>query len=370
MKKSIIKVLALILCAAMIFAFAACGGKDDTSATNSSTEETTVSSADTTKDSSEEATTASSVEKTSANGASDGKTLKIGVIQYVSHPSLDNCYTGIETALKESGLKYELDRQIGSDAAADSDCKTYAESMVAKKYNMIFAIATPAATVAYAATEGTDIPVIFCAVSDPVAAKIVDSMENPGSLCTGTSDVLNLDAQVDLIQSMQPDVKSIGILYTTSEANSISQLNTLKEVCKKRNIEVKATGIQNDSDIPAAAAALASEVDCINNFTDNKVVNNLSVVLNAANEAGIPVYGSEVEQVKNGCLAAVSIDYVELGKVTGNMGIEVLNGADASTMAVQTISKADPVVNSEVLASLNIEMPKAYTEAETVVTNK
>ena len=345
MKKNITKVLALILCAAMIFTFAACGGKDNTA---------TTASADT----------------TASDGTADDKTLKIGVIQYVSHPSLDNCFAGIEAALKESGLKYELDRQVGSDAAADADCKTYAESMVSKKYDMIFAIATPAATVAYAATEGTEIPVIFCAVSDPVEAKIVDSMEKPGALCTGTSDVLDLDAQVDLIQSMQPDVKSIGILYTTSEANSISQLATLKEICAKRNISVEATGIQNDADIPSAAAALASKVDCINNFTDNKVVNNLSVVLGAANEAGIPVYGSEVEQVKNGCLAAVSIDYVELGKVTGNMGIEVLKGADASTMAVQTISKADPVVNSEVLASLKLEMPKAYAEAETVVTNK
>lgn len=341
MKKSITRIFALLLCAAMLFAFAACGGNND-------------------------ATTADNA----ATTAADGKTLKIGVIQYVSHPSLDNCFAGIDAALKDSGLNYELDRQVGSDAAADSDCKTYAENMVAKKYDMIFAIATPAATVAYAATEGTDIPVIFCAVSDPVQAKIVDSMENPGALCTGTSDKLNLDAQVDLIQSMQPDVKSIGILYTTSEANSISQLALLKEVCEKRNITVEATGIQNDADIPSAAAALASKVDCINNFTDNKVVNNLSVVLNAANEAGIPVYGSEVEQVKNGCLAAVSIDYVALGKVTGQMGIDVLNGADAATMAVKTISDADPVVNTEALASLKLEMPKAYAEAETVVTNK
>lgn len=341
MKKSIIRIFALLLCAVMLFAFAACGGNNDaTTADNATT------------------------------AATDGKTLKIGVIQYVSHPSLDNCFAGIDAALKESGLTYELDRQVGSDAAADSDCKTYAENMVAKKYDMIFAIATPAATVAYAATEGTEIPVIFCAVSDPVEAKIVDSMENPGARCTGTSDKLNLDAQVDLIQSMQPDVKSIGILYTTSEANSISQLATLKEICEKRNITVEATGIQNDADIPSAAAALASKVDCINNFTDNKVVNNLSVVLGAANDAGIPVYGSEVEQVKNGCLAAVSIDYVALGKVTGQMGIDVLNGADASTMAVKTISDADPVVNTEVLASLKLEMPQAYAEAETVVTNK
>ncbi|MGN1419553.1 MAG: ABC transporter substrate-binding protein [Acutalibacteraceae bacterium] len=339
MKHTIKKLLAVVLCLCFVFAFASCTGSN---------------SGDTT------ATTAASA---------DSETLKIGIIQYVSHPSLDNCYTGIKNALDESGLDIQIDRQIGSDNAADSDCSSYAKNMVAQKYDMIFAIATPAATAAYAATEGTDIPVIFCAVSDPVAAKLVDSNDAPGGLCSGTSDVLDLDAQVDMIQAMQPDVKSIGILYTTSEPNSITQLSLLKEICDKCGITVEATGIQNDSDIPSAATALASKVDCINNFTDNKVVNNLSVVLEAASDAGIPVYGSEVEQVKNGCLAAVSIDYVALGEVTGQMGIDVLGGADISTMAVKTISDATPVVNTDVLSALNMEMPAAYSDAETVQTN-
>lgn len=206
-------------------------------------------------------------------------------------------------------------------------------------------------------------------MSDPVAAKLVESEANPGGLCTGTSDILDLKAQVELIKSMQPDVKSIGILYTTSESNSISNLARFKEVCEKQNIEVVATGVQNEADIPSAAAALASKVDCINNFTDNLVVTNLTVVLDAAKEAGIPVYGSEVEQVKNGCLASVSIEYVALGEVTGNMGLDVLGGADISKMAVKTITDATPVVNEEVLETLKMELPEAYKDAEMVKTN-
>lgn len=334
MKYTIKKILAAMLCLCFVFAFASCTGSNSGEST--------------------------------ATTSADVKTLKIGIIQYVSHPSLDNCYTGIKNALDESGLNMQIDRQIGSDNAADSDCASYAKNMVAQKYDMIFAIATPAATAAYAATEGTDIPVIFCAVSDPVAAKLVDSNDAPGGLCSGTSDVLDLDAQVDMIQALQPDVKSIGILYTTSEPNSITQLSLLKDICSKRNITVEASGIQNDSDIPSAATALAAKVDCLNNFTDNKVVNNLSVVLEAANEAGIPVYGSEVEQVKNGCLAAVSIDYVKLGETTGKMGIDVLGGADISKMAVKTISDATPVVNTDVLSALKMKMPAAYSNAETV----
>lgn len=309
------------------------------------------------------------VEETANTDNTADEALKIGVIQYVSHPSLDNCYTGVAEALS-ADQNITIDRQIGSDASADSDCATYAANMVSQKYDMIIAIATPAAASAFAATDGTDIPVIFCAVSDPVAAELVESMEKPGYACTGTSDVLDLEAQVNLIQSMQPDVKSIGILYTTSEANSISNLERFKEICAERNIEVVATGIQNDADIPAAAAALSAKVDCINNFTDNKVVNNLTVVLEAANDAGIPVYGSEVEQVKNGCLAAVSIDYVALGKVTGDMALEVLGGEDPANMAVKTITDATPVINTEVLSALGMTLPESYSDAETVTTNK
>lgn len=292
--------------------------------------------------------------------------LKIGIIQYMSHPSLDNCYNGVISALESSGLQYTVDYQIGSGNSADSDCTNFAKNMVAANYDMIIAIATPAAKSAFAATDDTEIPVIFCAVSDPVAAGLVESMDAPGYLCTGTSDVLDLEAQVALIKAMQPEVKSIGILYTSSEDNSITNLKNFKAVCDKEGIEVVATAVQGASDIPSAAEELASKVDCINNFTDNNVVNNLSVVLTAADKYGIPVYGSEEEQVINGCLASVSIDYVALGRVTGEMAVSVLKGEDASTMAVKTITEATPVINSSVLKKLGLSTPEGYSEVKTV----
>lgn len=292
--------------------------------------------------------------------------LKIGIIQYMSHPSLDNCYNGVISALESSGLQYTVDYQIGSGNSADSDCTNFAKNMVAANYDMIIAIATPAAKSAFAATDDTEIPVIFCAVSDPVAAGLVESMDAPGYLCTGTSDVLDLEAQVALIKAMQPEVKSIGILYTSSEDNSITNLKNFKAICDKEGIEVVATAVQGASDIPSAAEELASKVDCINNFTDNNVVNNLSVVLTAADKYGIPVYGSEEEQVINGCLASVSIDYVALGKVTGEMAVSVLKGEDASTMAVKTITEATPVINSSVLKKLGLSTPEGYSEVKTV----
>ncbi|MBQ8497838.1 MAG: ABC transporter substrate-binding protein [Clostridia bacterium] len=296
------------------------------------------------------------------------KTLKVGIIQYMSHPSLDNCYEGIKAALEASELDIIIDRQIGSGNSAENDTLSFARNMVASEYDLIIAIATPAAVNAFNATDGSDIPVIFCAVSDPVAAGLVDSLEKPGEACTGTSDILDLDAQVDLIQAMQPDVKKIGVIYTASETNSISNLAVLREICETRGLEVVAKSVQNAADVPSAAEAVAAETDCINNFTDNNVVYNLKSVLAAAEKYGIAVYGSEVEQVSNGCLAAVSIDYVALGKTTGEMAIDVLNGEDASKMAVKTISDATPVVNTDVLEALGLTLPEAYENTAEKVT--
>lgn len=296
-------------------------------------------------------------------------TLKVGVIQYMSHPSLDNCYAGVKEALESSDKNVTIEYKVGSANAADSDCTSFAKNMVAEKVDLIVAIATPAAKAAFTACADTDIPVIFCAVSDPVLAGLVKSAEEPGDACTGTSDVLDLAAQLGMIKTFQPDVKSIGILYTSSEDNSISNLAVFKELCEKENIEVVAKSVQNAADIPSAAADLASKVDCINNFTDNNVVNNLSVVLSAAETNGIPVYGSEVEQVKNGCLASMSIDYKALGKTTGDMALKVLGGADASKMPVRTITEATPVVNTDVLGALGMTIPGAYANAETVKNN-
>ena len=299
----------------------------------------------------------------------DEKKMTVGVIQYASHPSLDNCYKGVEQALKEAfGDDITIDLQNGN---ADSPtCDSIAKNMVAKNYDMIIPIATPAALSAYAAVKNTNIPVVFCAVSDPIAAGLAKSLDKPESNCTGTSDILNLDAQVELIKSMQPDVKKIGVLYTTSEANSVSQLKLLEKIADKQGIKVIAQGVQGASDIPQAASSLCTKVDCINNFTDNNVVNNLSILLEQANTAGIPVYGSEVEQVANGCLASESIDYVALGNKTGEMAAEILKGAKVSGIAIATIKDTAPVINKDVAAAFKIEIPDAYKNAEFVTTSK
>lgn len=298
-------------------------------------------------------------------GNNDEGKIKVGVIQYGAHPSLDNCYRGVEAGLKEAfGDNVIIDLQNGNTDPAT--CDAIAKNMASKNYDLLIPIATPAALSAYAATINTNIPVVFCAVSDPVAAGLVESIDVPGGKCTGTSDILDLNAQVDLILSLQPDVKKIGVLYTTSEANSISQLEVLKIVAAGKGIEVVAQGVQGASDIPQAALSLCSKVDCINNFTDNNVVNNLSVLIKQADAVGIPVYGSEVEQVEKGCLASVSIDYEALGRKTASLAAEILNGADVSKVPVVTIRDTTPVINKTVASSFGIKIPENYSNADFV----
>ena len=162
----------------------------------------------------------------------------------------------------------------------------------------------------------------------------------------------------------------IGVLTSGGDAPGMNAaIRAVTFAAQQKGVEVVPSAVQNASDIPSAADELASKVDCINNFTDNNVVNNLSVVLSAADKYKIPVYGSEEEQVKNGCLASVSIDYVALGKATGQMGVDVLGGADITKMAVKTITDATPIVNTDVLESLGMTLPAEYTSAQTVKTN-
>lgn len=304
----------------------------------------------------------------SAQETADDGELKIGVIQLVSHPSLDNCYAGIEQGLNASAYADKITIDLQNGNGESTNCDAIAKNMAAKNYDMIFAIATPAAQSAYGAVQNSDTPVIFCAVSDPVAAGLTVSLDAGTEKCIGTSDVLDFDAQLKLITALQPDVKKIGVLYTTTEANSLSHLKTFREKAEALGIEVIDQGVSTAADIPQAAASLASKVDCINNFTDNNVVNNLSIVLEKANAAGIPVYGSEIEQVKNGCIASMSIDYVALGKATADLGVKVLDGTSPAELAVGTISEATPVVNSDVMAQFGIALPEMYANAEQVTT--
>ena len=219
---------------------------------------------------------------------------------------------------------------------------------------------------AYSATQSSGKPpIVFTAISDPVSAGLVQSLESTGANITGSCDVLPLEAQVKMIRAFLPDAKKIGVLYTTSEPNSVSHLAKLKEIASSHGFEVVEQGITNASEVATGVNALiAKGVDCINNFTDNNVVNNLTIVLQAAEQAKIPVFGSEEEQVKNGCLASEGIDYVALGKETGLMAAKILKGeATADSLPVVTATESKPFYNKEVMEKLGLTLPEEYANA-------
>lgn len=284
----------------------------------------------------------------------------IGINQYGEHASLDNCRVGFLEGLHEAGLVEGKDFTVEyQNAGFDDDIAgDIASSFSAKNVALMCGIATNSAVSCYAAAEDKDIPVIFTAVSDPVQAKL-----DSGNI-TGTSDKLPVEAQLDLIRKLQPDAATIGIIYTTSEPNSVSTIADYQAKAADYGFTIDAIGVTAQSEVTQAVDTLINhDVDCFSNLTDNNVVGVLASILEKTNDAGIPVYGSEVEQVKDGCVAAAGIDYVALGRQTGAMAAKVLKGeAKASEIPYETISEYGIYVNSEALAALSLTLPADVAE--------
>lgn len=304
----------------------------------------------------------SSGEKEAAEQTSgDAKTYKIGITQIADHPSLDNCRIGFIEGLKEEGfiegenVTFDYKSAKGEIATAN----TIATSFVGNNYDLICAISTPSAQTAYTAAIEKKIPVVFSAVSDPIAAKLANSLEQPGKGATGTSDVIPVEQQLEMIRAFLPEAKKIGILYNTSEPNSATQIAMYEAAAGKFNFEIVKVGVATQADIPMATDNILGKVDCITNLTDNLVVSNLQTVLGKANAKKIPVFGSEEEQVKNGCLASQGIDYIKLGVQTGKIAARVLKGENINNIAIETIQESQLVVNEAVMNNLGLTLPES-----------
>ena len=285
------------------------------------------------------------------------KSYRIGISQFAEHGSLDNCRDGFLAGLEEEGIVEGKNLTVEyKNAAADmGTASQIANSFVSGKMDLICAIATPSAQASYNAAMDAGIPVIFTAVTDPVEAELSAQDGTPVGEVTGTSDKLPVEAQLQMIRDILPDAKTIGIIYTTSEANSVAAIKEYEEKVGDYGFELVTKGVTAISEVGLAAEDLLTKVDCISNLTDNTVVSALATVLDKANEAKIPVFGSEIEQVKIGCLAAEGIDYVELGKTTGRMAAKVLKGeAKASELSFKQISEAGLYINTKAAENLGI----------------
>jgi len=285
----------------------------------------------------------------------------IGIGQFAEHASLDNCREGFLAGLAEEGyVENENLIVLLENAQADGGNSTQiSTNFVAKKVDLICAIATPMAQSAYGTAKDTTIPVIFTAVSDPIKAELAKADGTPAGNVTGTSDKLPVERQLEMIRAILPEAKTIGIMYTTSEVNSVSTIEEYKAAAANYGFEIVESGISTTADIPLAADNLLGKVDCLTNLTDNTVVSSLPVILDKAAEKNIPVFGSEVEQVKVGCLAAIGLDYFDLGVQTGKMAAQVLKGEKkASEINFEIIEEAAFYSNTAVSDMLGITLPE------------
>ena len=352
MKKSIKAIIAATFTAALL-----AGCSSNTAPTTTAAETTTAAASE-----AAETTTAGSAD--AADTALADGSYTIGINQFAVHGSLDNCREGFLEGLAENGFVEGQNLTVlEENAQADPGLAAQISTNFAgQNVDLICAIATPSAQSAYSVGRKSNIPVIYTAVTDPIAAELANDDKTPVGEVTGTSDKLPVEQQLEMIRAILPDAKKIGIMYTTSEVNSASTLAEYKEKAADYGFEIVESGVSSTADIPLAADSLLEQVDCLNNLTDNTVVASLPLILSKANAKNIPVFGSEIEQVKIGCLAAMGLDYVDLGKQTGRMAAEVLKGEKkASEMSFEVIEAAAFYGNTKVAEDLGITFPEDLT---------
>ncbi|TCS82442.1 ABC transporter substrate-binding protein [Tepidibacillus fermentans] len=299
---------------------------------------------------------------TSSTDTKDSKTSTekqktIGIVQIVEHPSLDASRQGFIDALKANG--YEDGKQIKLDyqnaQGQVQNLTTISQKFVNDKVDLIFAIATPSAQAA--AQQTKDIPILITAVTDPVTAGVVKSMDKPGTNVTGTTDMNPVKDQLALVKEVKPSAKKVGIIYNTGEANSEVQIKIAKEVAPELGLNLELIGITNSSEVKQAADALAAKVDAIYVPTDNTVVSALDSVLKVAEQTKIPVVVGEGDSVKKGGLITYGLDYYKLGYQTGEMAVKILKGeAKPQDMPIETQKDMKLIINKKAAKSMGVEL--------------
>lgn len=298
---------------------------------------------------------------TSTSSSTSTPGIKIGIVQIVEHPSLDASRNGFLDALAENGYK-EGENLVVNYENAQGDIPTLnsiAQSLADDEYNLILAIATPSAQAVANATKNTSIPVLFTAVTDPVAAGLVKSMDKPDTNLTGTTDMAPVAEQIQLIRDINPSVKNVGIIYNSGEVNSVVQVDLVKEVAEKLDLKIVEAVATNTSEVDQAAKSLVGQVDAIYVPTDNVVVTALEAVLQVAEKNNILVVSAEKDSVYRGAVATIGLDYYKLGRQTGEMALKILSGeAKPQDMPVEVQEQTDIIINLKAAKAANITIPK------------
>ncbi len=288
---------------------------------------------------------------------------EIGISQFVEHPSLDLAREGFLDQLADEGFieGENLNVDLQNAQADFSTAQTIAQRFNQNDPDLVLAIATPSAQTT--ANVISDTPVLITAVTDPVEAGVVNSMENPGGNVTGTTDMNPVAKQLELIKEFLPELKTIGILYNPGEVNSVVQVDLAKEKAKEMGVNIEEGTVSNSSEVSLAVSSLVDSVDAIYVPTDNIIVSAMPTVLQTAHNNKIPVFASENNSVEQGAIATLGIDYYQLGRQTGSMAVRILNGADPASMAVESSEELKLYINKKSAAEIGLEIPENLLES-------
>lgn len=336
MKKSLKRVLAMALSAVMIMGVSACG--------SSSTSE---------PEGNKETT--ENTEKTT-----------IGIVQMADNGAFTDMREGFIAEMNAKGYDDTNTEFIYKNAQGDaSNLNTICQQMVSDGVDIVAAIATPSAQAMV--NMKSDIPVVFVSVSNPLTAGIVTSMEKPDLNATGTSNPIPVQEIFELSEKLTPDVSKFGILYTSGEVNSVNTANKAKDYLKSKGIEFTEIAITNSSEVQQAAQQLSSECDAIFIPNDAVIQSAMPVVAAAAKDAGIPVYGSSAVMVQDGAFATIAISDTEIGAISADMAIEILNGKTPAEIPVIEVPGTETVINKTTMDAIGITLEA--TEGITFVEN-
>lgn len=298
-----------------------------------------------------------------ALAAPQAQAQSVAVTSIVEHPALDAVKDGVREALTKAGyteakgLKWQFQTAQGNTAIAAQIARKY----VGDKPDVIVAIATPSAQAVVAATK--TIPVVYSAVTDPVAAQLVPSWGPSGTNVTGVSDALSLDKQIDLIKKVVPNAKKVGMVYNPGEANSVVVVKQLRELLPKAGMSLVEATAARTVDVGAAARSLVGKVDVIYTNTDNNVVSAYESLVKVGDSAKIPLVASDTDSVKRGAIAALGVNYHDLGVQTGALVVRILKGDKPGAIASETSAKQELYVNLSAAKKQGVTLPDTLVKA-------
>ena len=292
----------------------------------------------------------------------------VAVTAIVEHPALDAVRDGVKEALSQAGYKEGENLTFLYESAQGNPgtAAQIARQFVGEEPTVIVPISTPSAQAVISSTR--DIPVVFTAVSDPVGAQLVKDMDKPGGNVTGISDMSPVADHVALIKEITPDAKSIGFIYNTAEANSVSTLAALKEEAAKAGLEVIESVATKSAEVQGAARALVGRADVIYIPTDNTIVSAFEAAVGVAEEAKLPLYAGDTDSVARGALAALGFNYFDVGRQTGDVVVRVLKGEAPGEIPVKVAAGTDLVINKSAAGKMGVTFSDAVlTRANKVI---